>query len=220
MTSELKKRLITSIILIILLFLMYQYSFVLIISVIIISVLAWIEFYALVSKIFTKNNLIQKVLRFFLKALSLLYLSILVYFVLITTSTNIVLKTYLFYFILVSASSDIGGLIVGKIVKGKKLTNISPNKTVSGSVGSFIFALFLIPFFSKYFYLYDLSSLIIITILISLTSQLGDLFISLLKRKANVEDTSNLLPGHGGILDRIDGIIFAIPMGFLLFSIL
>ena len=220
MTSELKKRLITSIILIILLFLMYQYSFVLIISVIIISVLAWIEFYALVSKIFTKNNLIQKVLRFFLKALSLLYLSILVYFVLITTSTNIVLKTYLFYFILVSASSDIGGLIVGKIVKGKKLTNISPNKTVSGSVGSFIFALSLIPFFSKYFYLYDLSSLIIITILISLTSQLGDLFISLLKRKANVEDTSNLLPGHGGILDRIDGIIFAIPMGFLLFSIL
>ena len=220
MTSELKKRLITSIILIILLFLMYQYSFVLIISVIIISVLAWIEFYALVSKIFTKNNLTQKVLRFFLKTLSLLYLSILVYFVLITTFASIVLKTYLFYSILVSVLSDIGGLIVGKIVKGKKLTNISPNKTVSGSVGSFIFALSLIPFFSKYFYLYDLSSLIIITILISLTSQLGDLFISLLKRKANVEDTSNLLPGHGGILDRIDGIIFAIPMGFLLFSIL
>ena len=220
MTSELKKRLITSIILIILLFLMYQYSFVLIISLIIISVLAWIEFYALVSKIFTKNNLTQKVLRFFLKTLSLLYLSILVYFVLITTFASIVLKTYLFYSILVSVLSDIGGLIVGKIVKGKKLTNISPNKTVSGSVGSFIFALFLIPFFSKYFYLYDLSSLIIITILISLTSQLGDLFISLLKRKANVEDTSNLLPGHGGILDRIDGIIFAIPMGFLLFSIL
>mgnify|MGYP006115494513 CR=1 FL=1 len=220
MTSELKKRLITSIILIILLFLMYQYSFVLIISLIIISVLAWIEFYALVSKIFTKNNLTQKVLRFFLKALSLLYLSILVYFVLITTFASIVLKTYLFYSILVSVLSDIGGLIVGKIVKGKKLTNISPNKTVSGSVGSFIFALSLIPFFSKYFYLYDLSSLIIITILISLTSQLGDLFISLLKRKANVEDTSNLLPGHGGILDRIDGIIFAIPMGFLLFSIL
>ena len=220
MTSELKKRLITSIILIILLFLMYQYSFVLIISLIIISVLAWIEFYALVSKIFTKNNLTQKVLRFFLKTLSLLYLSILVYFVLITTFASIVLKTYLFYSILVSVLSDIGGLIVGKIVKGKKLTNISPNKTVSGSVGSFIFALSLIPFFSKYFYLYDLSSLIIITILISLTSQLGDLFISLLKRKANVEDTSNLLPGHGGILDRIDGIIFAIPMGFLLFSIL
>ena len=220
MTSELKKRLITSIILIILLFLMYQYSFVLIISLIIISVLAWIEFYALVSKIFTKNNLTQKVLRFFLKTLSLLYLSILVYFVLITTFASIVLKTYLFYSILVSVLSDIGGLIVGKIVKGKKLTNISPNKTVSGSVGSFIFALSLIPFFSKYFYLYDLSSLIIITILISLTSQLGDLFISLLKRKANVEDTSNLLPGHGGILDRIDGIIFEIPMGFLLFSIL
>ena len=61
--------------------------------------------------------------------------------------------------------------------------------------------------------------IIIITILISLGSQLGDLFISLLKRKAKVKDTSDILPGHGGFLDRLDGIIFAVPMGILLFSI-
>ena len=112
--------------------------------------------------------------------------------------------------------SDIGGLVVGKTFKGKKLTKISPNKTVSGSIGSFIFSLFLIPIFFEYLTNYDLLTLSIITLMISLTSQMGDLLISFLKRKAKVKNTSDLLPGHGGILDRIDGIIFSIPVGFLL----
>ena len=116
--------------------------------------------------------------------------------------------------------SDIGGLIFGKIFKGKKLTKISPNKTISGSIGSFIFSISLIPFFYNGPIIQNLSSMFLITILISLISQLGDLFISFLKRKAKVKDTSDLLPGHGGFLDRIDGIIFAIPFGVCLFIII
>ncbi|MDA7471047.1 phosphatidate cytidylyltransferase, partial [Candidatus Pelagibacter ubique] len=129
-------------------------------------------------------------------------------------------KIYLLYSVLVAILSDIGGLICGKIFKGKKLTKISPNKTISGSIGSFIFSTFLIPFFYKSQIDQTLVNLFIITIIISLTSQLGDLFISLLKRKAKVKDTSDLLPGHGGVLDRIDGIIFAIPLGIFLFIII
>ena len=107
-----------------------------------------------------------------------------------------------------------------KIFKGRKLTKISPKKTVSGSIGSFIFSLSLIPFFIKYLDSYDFLILFIITLIISLISQVGDLFISFLKRKANVKNTSDILPGHGGILDRIDGIIFAIPFGFLILNYL
>ena len=108
--------------------------------------------------------------------------------------------------------------IFGRFFKGKKLTKISPKKTISGSIGSFILSLLLIPFFYGELIKYNFLILITITILISLTSQLGDLFISYLKRKAKVKDTSNILPGHGGFLDRIDGIIFAIPIGVLLFN--
>ena len=114
--------------------------------------------------------------------------------------------------------SDIGGLTFGKIFKGKKLTKISPNKTIAGSIGSFIFSLLLIPMLQNSINIPVSSSLILITLLVSFTSQLGDLLISYLKRKAKVKDTSDLLPGHGGILDRIDGIIFAIPVGLILFS--
>ena len=116
--------------------------------------------------------------------------------------------------------SDIGGLVFGKIFKGKKLTKISPNKTISGSIGSFIFSIFLIPFFYTSQMDQNLLNIVLITIIISLTSQLGDLFISFLKRKAKVKDTSDLLPGHGGVLDRIDGIIFAIPLGIYLFIVI
>ena len=115
--------------------------------------------------------------------------------------------------------SDIGGLIIGKTFKGRKLTKISPKKTISGSIGSFLFSLILVPIFLKNFLQFDIYYMILITLLISLTSQLGDIFISFLKRKAKVKDTSDLLPGHGGFLDRIDGIIFALPIGILLFNI-
>jgi len=220
MSSNIKKRILTSILLIALLIGMFFYSYIMIISLIIIAIISWIEFYALISKILKKDILKDKFFRFVYKSLSLIYLSGLVYLMFAIESEYSNLKIYLLYSVIVAILSDIGGLVCGKIFKGKKLTKISPNKTISGSIGSFMFSTLLIPFFYKGQIDQTLVNLFIITIIISLTSQLGDLFISLLKRKAKVKDTSDLLPGHGGVLDRIDGIIFAIPLGIFLFIII
>ena len=214
---ELKKRIITSLFLISLLTLMFFYNFVLIISLIVIVVCAWIEFYALIAKILTKENSKNKVIRFTYKTISLIYLTTLIYFIIIIKSLNYQLEDALIYSILVSILTDIGGLITGKIFKGKKLTKISPKKTISGALGSFLFSLMLVPFYLNVFTDYKMPVLILITLLVSLTSQIGDLFISFLKRKASVKDTSNLLPGHGGVLDRIDGMIFSIPACLIIF---
>jgi len=219
MNSNIKKRILTSILLISLLIGMFYYSYIMIISLIIIAIISWIEFYALISKILKKNNLKDRFSRFIYKTLSLFYLSVLVYLIFAIESEYSNLKIYLIYSVLVAIMSDIGGLVCGMIFKGKKLTKISPNKTISGSIGSFIFSTLLIPFFYKTHIDQNLLNIFLITIIISLTSQLGDLFISLLKRKAKVKNTSDLLPGHGGILDRIDGIIFAIPLGIFLFIV-
>ena len=220
MGSNIKKRIITSIFLISLLVLMFFYSYIMIISVIIISIIAWIEFYALISKIFRRNKTKHEILRFSCKVISLFYLSGLVYLILVIESDYLNLKIYFLYSVLVAIMSDIGGLVFGKIFKGKKLTKVSPNKTISGSIGSLIFSMLLIPFNSENLLKDSLLIIFVITIVISITSQLGDLFISILKRKAKVKDTSDILPGHGGILDRIDGIIFAIPVGIFLFIII
>ena len=220
MSLNLKQRVATSILLILLLIGMFFYSYIMIISLIIIAIISWIEFYALISKIINKNLLNDKFFRFFYKTLSLFYLSGLIYLILIIESQYFNLKIYLLYSVLVAIMSDIGGLVFGKIFKGKKLTKISPNKTISGSIGSLVSAISLIPFFYNNLIDQNLLSMFLITIIISLTSQLGDLFISLLKRKAKVKDTSDLLPGHGGVLDRIDGIIFAIPVGIYLFIVI
>ena len=220
MSSNLKKRILTSIFLLSLLTGMFFYSYIMIISLIIIAIISWIEFYALISKIIKKNITKDKFFRFFYKTISLFYLSGLVYLILVIESNYSNLKIYLLYSILVAIMSDIGGLVFGKIFKGKKLTKISPKKTISGSIGSFIFSLLLIPFFYDVYIDQNLLNLFMITIILSLISQLGDLFVSLLKRKAKVKDTSDMLPGHGGVLDRIDGIIFVIPLGVYLFIVI
>ena len=120
----------------------------------------------------------------------------------------------------ICAGSDIGGYVFGKTIGGKKLIKISPNKTISGSIGSFIFSMLPIFLFSSQNYInlnFDLSlKSILFCLIISLSCQLGDLIISYVKRLNKVKDTGNILPGHGGFLDRIDGIIFAIPAVYIL----
>ena len=139
MGAELTKRIFTSIILLLLLCAMYLYTFVMICSLIIIAMIAWVEFYALISKIIKKDLFKDKFLRFLYKSMSLIYLFSLVFLIFAIESYYFDLKIYILYSVLVAILSDIGGLVFGKTFKGKKLTKISPNKTISGSIGSFFF---------------------------------------------------------------------------------
>ena len=130
----------------------------------------------------------------------------------------------LFLFVIVICiSTDIGGYIFGKIFKGPRLTRISPNKTISGMVGSYILSIISLIFFIyiyQVFFKFNLQlniQIFIITILVSSISQIGDILISYFKRLSKIKNSGNLIPGHGGILDRIDGMLFAFPFSFLLF---
>ena len=126
--------------------------------------------------------------------------------------------------LIICVFTDLGGYIFGKIFKGPKLIRISPKKTYTGAIGGFILSLFASFIYAKYTAfgtLFNLNNIFFLFILfISLISQIGDLIISYFKRLAKVKDTGNLLPGHGGLLDRVDGIIFAIPVSYLLFNYL
>ena len=125
---------------------------------------------------------------------------------------------FFLYILSICFFTDIGGYVIGKIIGGKKLTKISPNKTISGSIGSFVFCLLPLIIFLKLSYIdieFNLKNSIF-CFLVSLISQSGDLFISYLKRKVKIKDTGKLLPGHGGVLDRVDGIIFAVPFSYFL----
>ena len=134
------------------------------------------------------------------------------------------------FIVIICIFTDIGGYVFGKIFKGPRLIKISPNKTYAGMIGSFIFSLiagYIYTQFENLFTLFELFILqtndliyMMIVLVISATSQIGDLIISYFKRLAKVKDTGKLLPGHGGLLDRVDGIIFAIPFSYLLFNFL
>jgi len=127
---------------------------------------------------------------------------------------------FLIFILCICISSDIGGYIFGKTIGGKKLIKISPNKTIAGSVGSFIFSIipiFLFNFQNFINFDFNLSlKNISFCLIISLSCQIGDLIISYFKRLNKVKDTGSILPGHGGLLDRIDGIIFAVPIASIL----
>ncbi len=154
---------------------------------------------------------------FFLKAIGLAFL-------IISFLTAFYIREkgldFFLFIIIICISNDIGGYFFGKFFKGPKLSKISPNKTYSGMLGGILLAIF-------FSYLLELSSdfenqknlsnidFVIIVLMISSISQIGDLIISYFKRQAKLKDTGKILPGHGGFLDRLDGIIFVIPVIYL-----
>jgi phosphatidate cytidylyltransferase len=127
---------------------------------------------------------------------------------------------YLLLVTTICVSTDIGGFLFGKIFKGPKITKISPNKTYSGVIGSFLLSIFSIYFLLEIKYLnltIELTqNLLIFIILVSSVSQIGDIIISYFKRRSNIKDTGKIIPGHGGLLDRIDGMVFAFPFSYFL----
>ena len=210
---EILKRILTSILLLILLYILINNTILLTIGLFFILIELFNEFNSMMKKIFYKNN--EKFKLFFLLTLTNFYLIILGLTIFITLeSSNSLYKIYLLMIISICISTDIGGYCFGKLFKGKKLTKISPNKTYSGAIGSYIFALLIPVILFKNLISVDIIFLVVF--IVSTISQIGDLFISYFKRKANIKDTGILLPGHGGLLDRFDGMIFAIPSGLLL----
>ena len=218
MTKEFNQRIFTSLILILLLILMINYSIILISSLILVFVISWIELNNIINKINKKKRGFS-LFKFLFKFLILIYLSFFILVIInefIDNQPNI--SWNLIFVISVCVLSDVGGYIFGKTFKGKKITKISPNKTYSGMFGSFFLSIIFALSYSFSLSFVDVSLIVFLSILISFICQLGDLFISLLKRKAKIKDTGNILPGHGGILDRIDGIIFALPFGIILIN--
>ena len=210
MGKDLKKRIITSFILLSFLFFAFMNNYILGYILMIISVFSILEFIGM-TKIFLKKKKILQLL------INLIFIFYIFYFstLLLTFSFSLSIKILIFLILLICIASDIGGYIFGKIIKGPKLTKISPNKTISGAIGSLVFssvfAIIFIYFLTKNFDSY----VVIIGLITSIGCQIGDLFFSFLKRKASLKDTGNFLPGHGGILDRIDGILIGMPVGFL-----
>ena len=130
--------------------------------------------------------------------------------------------SYFLFILLICISTDLGGYVVGKIIKGPKLTKLSPKKTYAGMIGSFLFSIIFSNFFLDSF-IFDGTihmsvEILIFVISISAISQIGDLIISYFKRISKIKDTGKLIPGHGGILDRIDGMIFAFPFSLVIIS--
>tara|TARA_B100001939_G_C16675018_1_gene501915 strand:- start:78 stop:569 length:492 start_codon:yes stop_codon:yes gene_type:complete len=122
-----------------------------------------------------------------------------------------------FFIILICISTDIGGYVFGKIFKGPKLTKISPKKTYAGMIGGYFLSLICLTIISNYINYTNIPiQFFILTLIISTVSQIGDIIISYFKRLSKIKDTGKIIPGHGGLLDRIDGMIFTFPVVYLI----
>ncbi len=216
MKNELSKRIISSIIILPIVFLCIfkgSYYF---------NLLLFIMF---AVSVYELNFMVKKKLyfTFFLIFLSTSYLTI---FLIRNNFGD--QSLYIFLVItLICIFTDLGGYIFGNILKGPKLTKISPKKTYSGMVGGFLLPLLVLiilnkfEYFKSYIYIYQEIdyNFIFLIMVISAVSQIGDLFMSYLKRIAKIKDTGKIIPGHGGILDRTDGMIFAFPFSYILLNL-
>ena len=229
MSHNFIKRFITSVILLsLLIFINFSHQYVFILSILILGMIICIEANNLFAKILIKKYSKEKAILnlFNIKFITLNIVTFCYVFFIFCNLSYEIHETkgpvFFLYIISVCFFTDIGGYFFGKIIGGKKLSKISPNKTISGTVGSFLFSMVpLIIVLNTNFLDFKLNlTNIVFCLLISLISQLGDLFISFIKRKANTKDTGNVLPGHGGILDRLDGIIFAVPFSYFLLKLI
>ena len=213
-SNNLKQRAFTSLVLLTFVFLIFSFNIFLIYFLIIMGVLSILEFIQIINIIF-KNKLWGILINLFF----IIY--IFIFCILFFLLSNLEgLKLILFILLLSCVASDIGGYIFGKIFKGPKITKISPKKTYAGAAGSFLLTLIIMYLFSFYFIGLQYYKIIFISFITSLFCQLGDLFFSLLKRKAKLKDTGKILPGHGGVIDRLDGIFLGIPVGFVSLTLL
>ena len=201
MSKELIKRFISSIILLPLaFFFIIQGSFLLIFFTVICFIIAFYEWHTMSKK---KSYYIYGFLFLIFSFYTFYELSIKL--------------IVIFYVIIVCSSTDIGGYVFGKIFKGPKLTKISPKKTYAGMIGGYILSLVSLSLIISFIdYKATLIQFFLLTILISTVSQLGDIVISYFKRLSKIKNTGKLIPGHGGLLDRIDGMIFAFPIYYLI----
>ena len=207
--NNLKKRIYTSIALIFLIYLIINFNLILIYSLIVLGVLSIIEFLSISKKILKKKSYLI-VSNSFFAAYIFIFCFLFFFF-----SQFLQLKIILFSLLFACVASDIGGYVFGNIFKGPKLIKISPKKTISGAIGSLFFSSLAMTSSIFYFLKYFNYTLLITAIITSVACQIGDLFFSFLKRKAKIKDTGNFLPGHGGILDRLDGIFIGIPFGYM-----
>ena len=207
--GNLQKRILTSLGFLSLVLLIFNFNLILVYALIVLGVVSILEFLQITKKII-KNSLRLTAVNFFF----IFY--VITYCFLFFLFTNISgLKIILFILLIGCVASDIGGFIFGKLFKGPKITKISPNKTYAGSIGSILSTTLIVSFLFM-FYLQNFNyKIILIAITTSIFCQLGDLFFSYLKRKAKLKDTGKFFPGHGGVLDRLDGIFLGIPFGFL-----
>ena len=220
MVSELGKRIITSLTLfLITIFCILIHKFVFVLILVITLFVCFNEWRNINFKYFKKkqdNNWKY----FFVQFVGLVYLFIFLITSIALRGNNSESITFFIIILCICIFSDIGGYTFGKVIGGKKLTKISPNKTISGSLGSFIFSILPLLLFNLQNYtgvsFEVLSTNIVFCLIVSLVCQLGDLLISYFKRLNKVKDTGTILPGHGGLLDRIDGLIFAIPAVYFL----
>ncbi len=215
--NELNKRIITSSILLSIIFITFLNIYLLCFLILFVNFLSLDEFNKIYKQIYKKNKNLQFIY-FFLTIVYMIYFSLVIILFLIQSFE--INKLLIMFILIICISTDIGGFAFGKIIGGKKLTSISPKKTYSGLIGSFITSYLvgliiynfmegkIIINFNIFLYIF----------LISAISQSGDLFISFFKRKAKIKDTGSILPGHGGILDRMDGMLFAMPIGIIIIN--
>ena len=209
MSKELFKRILSSIIMVpIILFVILQGSYLFIIFILICFILSSYEWHRM------SKNKFYKFIGFILLIISFYSF----YKIRIEYALD-----YILLVLLICISTDIGGYTFGKILGGPNLTKISPNKTYAGTTGGYFLSIL-----SSYIYLELLNmnsifvfnkSILLIIIVISTISQLGDIIISYFKRVSKIKDTGKIIPGHGGILDKIDGMIFVFPIVYLLFQL-